>query len=132
MALPGTASHPAMTREETRALPAIKKKDCEMVADAIVNLLAEKIDARQIITKKAMENAVTVLYACGGSTNCVLHLLAIAHEADIPQSDFCIDDFDRIGKKVPILAAVSPHGKYHIVDIDEQGGLPVMMKELLV
>merc|ERR1712176_876187 len=78
------------------------------------------------------ENAVTVCYACGGSTNCVLHLLAIAYEAEIPREEFCIDDFDRVGKRVPILCNVSPHGKYHVVDIDELGGLPVIMKELLV
>ena len=84
------------------------------------------------MTARALENAVAVLYACGGSTNCVLHLLAIAHEAEIPAADFCIDDFDRIGRHVPILAACSPHGRYHVVDIDEHGGLPVLMKELLV
>lgn len=131
MALPGTASHPAMTRSETRKITEQKIKDCEACADAIVNLLDLKLRCRQIITKKAMENAVAVTYACGGSTNCVLHLLAIAHEADIPKEEFCIDDFDRVGKHVPILCNVSPHGKYHVVDIDENGGLPVIMKELL-
>ena len=131
MALPGSASHPAMTREDTRGIPADKVRDCEEAADAVVHLLATRLSARQIITKKALENAVTVLYACGGSTNAVLHLLAIAHEADIPKEDFCIDDFDRVGRHVPLLAACSPHGKFHVVDIDEQGGLPVIMKELL-
>lgn len=132
MSLPGSASHPAMTRSDTRSLTALKRKDCEDAADAIVNLLAEKIQARRIITKKSVENAVAVVYACGGSTNCVLHILAIAYEADIPVEEFCIDDFDRVGKDVPILCNVSPHGKYHVADIDELGGLPVIMKELLV
>merc|ERR1719424_354491 len=132
MALPGSASHPAMTRSDTRGLTAQKRKDCEDCADAVVNLLGLKMQCRQIITKKSLENAVSVVYLCGGSTNCVLHLLAIAYEAEIPASEFSIDDFDRVGKKVPILCNVSPHGKYHVADIDEQGGLPVIMKELLV
>jgi len=131
MAWPGSASHPAMTRSDPHSVPTAKRRDCEQAADALVSLLAARRTCRQIITKEALENAVTVLYACGGSTNCVLHLLAIAHEADIPKSQFCIDDFDRIGRHVPILAACSPHGKFHVVDIDEQGGLPVIMKELL-
>ena len=63
------------------------------------------------MTARALENAVAVLYACGGSTNCVLHLLAIAHEAGIPKADFCIDDFDRVGRHVPLLVACSPHGE---------------------
>eukprot|EP00928_Gymnodinium_smaydae_P040428 TRINITY_DN2741_c0_g2_i1.p1 TRINITY_DN2741_c0_g2~~TRINITY_DN2741_c0_g2_i1.p1 ORF type:complete len:593 (-),score=123.66 TRINITY_DN2741_c0_g2_i1:112-1890(-) len=129
LALPGSASHPAMTRSDPRSVPAAKRRDCEEAAEAVVALLKRRTTARQIITRKAMENAVAVLYACGGSTNCVLHLLAIAHEAQI---EFCIDDFDRIGKNIPILCNVSPHGKYHVCDIDEQGGLPVIMKELLV
>lgn len=132
MAWPGSASHPAMTRSDPRSVPGAKRKDCEQAADAVVALLAARLSARQIITRHALENAVAVLYACGGSTNCVMHLLAIAYEADVPAADFCIDDFDRIGRRVPILAACSPHGKFHVVDIDEHGGLPVLMKELLV
>jgi len=131
LSLPGSASHPAMTREDTFGLTADKRRDCEEVAEAVVRLLARKLSTRQIITKRSMENAVVVIYACGGSTNCVLHLLAIAYEAGIPQAEFCIEDFDRVGKHVPILAACSPHGKFHVVDIDIQGGLPVIMKELL-
>lgn len=132
MALPGSASHTAMTRDDPRSVPAAKLKDCADAADAVVNLLKLKLHCRSIITKKAMENAVSVIYACGGSTNCVLHLLAIAYEADIPPEDFSIDDFDRVGRRVPILCNVSPHGKYHVDDIDQIGGLPVIMKELLV
>ena len=128
MAWPGSASHPAMTRADPRSVPAAKRRDCEQAADAVVALLKMRLSARQIITKEALENAVAVLYACGGSTNCVLHLLAIAHEAEIPPSQFSIDDFDRVGARVPILAACSPHGRFHVVDIDEQGGLPVLMK----
>lgn len=129
MALPGTASHPAMTREDVRSVPAQKQDDCSAVAHAVMDLLRLKLRTRQIVTKMAMENAVTVTYACGGSTNCVLHLLAIAAEAEI--EDFCIEDFDRIGKHVPLLANVSPHGRYHVDDIDRVGGLPVIIKELL-
>ena len=131
MALPGSASHPAMTRDDARGITAAKRRDCADAADAVVHLLARRLRARQIITKESLENAVTVLYACGGSTNAVLHLLAIAHEAGIPKADFSIDDFDRVGRRVPLLVACSPHGKYHVVDIDEHGGLPVVMKELL-
>lgn len=131
MAWPGSASHPAMTRSDTRGLTEKKRRDCEDAAEAVVNLLAKKLTCRQIVTKKSLENAVAVIYACGGSTNCVLHLLAIAHEAGISKDDFCIDDFDRVGKHIPILAACSPHGRFHVVDIDEHGGLPVIMKELL-
>lgn len=132
MSWPGSASHPAMTRADPRSIPKDKRADCEQAVEAVINLLAKRIHCRDIITKKSIENAVTVIYALGGSTNSVLHLLAIAHEADIPKDQFCIDDFDRIGKHVPILAACSPHGKFHIVDMDDQGGLPVVMKELLI
>ena len=132
IALPGSASHPAMTRADPRAIPAAKVRDCEAAADAVVRLLHTKLTTRQIITKEALENAVAVLDACGGATHCVLHLLAIAHEAGIPREEFSIDDFDRIGARIPILVACSPHGRFHVADIDELGGLPVVMKELLL
>eukprot|EP00418_Pyrodinium_bahamense_P073147 CAMPEP_0179081420 /NCGR_PEP_ID=MMETSP0796-20121207/36659_1 /TAXON_ID=73915 /ORGANISM="Pyrodinium bahamense, Strain pbaha01" /LENGTH=628 /DNA_ID=CAMNT_0020778807 /DNA_START=55 /DNA_END=1939 /DNA_ORIENTATION=- len=132
MALPGTSSHPAMTRAEPRSVPDLKRKDCEAVVEAVFALLGLGLNCRKIITKQSMENAVAVTYACGGSSNCVLHLMAIAHEAGIPQEDFSIEDFDRVGVKVPLLVNVKPHGKYHVDDIDRVGGLPVIMKELLV
>lgn len=131
MALPGTASHPAMTRTDSRSVPQPKLDDCVAVVDAIFTLMEKQIKAREILTKEAMENAVAIVYATGGSTNAILHMLAIAHEAGIPQEDFCIQDFDRIGQRVPLLANVSPHGKYHMSDIDRVGGIPVILRELL-
>src|SRR4029453_11911488 len=83
---------------------------------------------RQIMTKEAFENAIAVVMALGGSTNAVLHLLAIAHEARV---ELELDDFNRIGAKVPHIADTKPHGKYHMVDIDRIGGVPVVMRELL-
>jgi len=131
MSLPQTGSHPAATRSDPRSLTPQKVDDCAAAAEAIFELLEKRIKTRQIITKQALENAVAVLYATGGSTNAVIHLLAIAHEAGISQSDFCIEDFQRIGEKVPLLTNVSPHGKYHMSDIDGLGGIPVIMRELL-
>ena len=88
-----------------------------------------KVHSRDIMTLKAFENALTVLYALGGSTNAVLHLLALAHEADVP---LVIDDFNRIGDRVPLVANLKPHGKYSYAgDFDSVGGLPVLMKMLL-
>jgi dihydroxy-acid dehydratase len=80
------------------------------------------------MTKEAFENAISVVMALGGSTNAVLHLLAIAHEAEVELS---LDDFDRVGRRVPHLADTKPHGRFHMVDVDRIGGLPVIMKELL-
>jgi len=80
------------------------------------------------LTRKALENAITVVYALGGSTNAILHLLAIAHEAQVPLT---IEDFNTIGGRVPLLANLSPHGPYHMSDLDALGGVPVVMKELL-
>lgn len=131
MAPPGTATHPAMTRDDPRSVPEQKRKDCEDVVDTIFSLLEKKLSARQIINRKSIENAVTVVYAVGGSTNAVLHILAIAHEAGLSPEQFSINDFHSIGQRVPLLANVSPHGRYHMSDIDDVGGLPVIMKELL-
>lgn len=131
MSLPQTSSHPAMTRSDTRGVTSQKMDDCVAVVDALFELLAKQIKTRQIVTKKALENAVAVVYATGGSTNAVLHLLAIAFEAGISQTEFCIEDIHRVGQRVPLLANVSPHGKYHMNDIDSVGGIPVIMRELL-
>ena len=87
-----------------------KVRDCVEAADALVHLLSLRLPTRSIITRAALENAVTVVYACGGSTNCVLHLLAIAHEAGIPPSEFGIDDFDRIGRCVCHVALTRTRG----------------------
>jgi dihydroxy-acid dehydratase len=96
--------------------------------EAVVEMLRKGITARDILTKEAFENAITVAMALGGSTNVVLHLLAIAHEAQV---ELTIDDFNRIGDKVPHLADMKPFGRYVMADIDRQGGIPVLMKALL-
>lgn len=131
MALPGTASHPAMTRDDARSVTQQKELDCRQTAEALFAMLEKGLTARKIITKKALENAVSVVYAVGGSTNAVLHLLAIAHEAGIPEKDFSMEDIHHVGQKVPLLANVSPHGRYHMSDIDRVGGIPIVMRELL-
>jgi dihydroxy-acid dehydratase len=96
--------------------------------EAVVNLLRLGITTRDILTKEAFENAITVAMALGGSTNVVLHLLAIAHEAEVELS---IDDFNRIGNNVPHLADMKPFGRYVMNDLDRHGGIPVLMKALL-
>ena len=91
-------------------------------------MLRQGITARQIMTREAFENAITVVMALGGSTNAVLHLLAIAREAEV---DLTIDDFNRIGDKVPHLGDLKPFGRYVMNDVDKVGGIPVVMKALL-
>jgi dihydroxy-acid dehydratase len=95
---------------------------------AVLNLLDLGITARQIMTKPAFENAIAVVMALGGSTNAVLHLLAIAHEARV---NLELDDFNKIAKRVPHLADTKPHGKYHMSDLDQIGGVPVVLAHLL-
>ena len=120
MALPGSAAPPAVDR----------RRDAYAVAsgEAVVRLVDAGTTARQIMTKQAFENAITVVMALGGSTNAVLHLLAIAHEARV---DLTYDDFTRIGSRVPHLADVKPFGRYVMTDMDRIGGVPVVMKALL-
>jgi len=120
MSLPGSAAPPAPDRRRDGFARAS--------GEAVVGLLRKGITARQIMTKEAFENAIAVVMALGGSTNAVLHLLAIAHEADV---DLSIDDFNRIGDKVPHLADVKPFGRYVMSDVDRVGGVPVVMKALL-
>src|SRR3546814_16400780 len=91
-------------------------------------MLRKGLTARQIMTMEAFENAIAVVMALGGSTNAVLHLLAIAREAEVPLT---IDDFNRIGDKVPHLADLKPFGKYVMTDVDRVGGIPMVMKALL-
>jgi dihydroxy-acid dehydratase len=93
-----------------------------------VNLIAKGITARQIMTKKAFENAISVLMAFGGSTNAILHLLAIAREAEV---DLTIDDFNAIADRVPHLGDLKPFGQFVMNDVDKVGGVPVLMKALL-
>jgi dihydroxy-acid dehydratase len=95
---------------------------------AVVNLLDLGITARMIMTKEAFENAIAVVMALGGSTNAVLHLLAIAHEARV---DLELDDFNKVAKRVPHIADMKPHGKYHMSDLDAVGGLPMVLQHLL-
>jgi dihydroxy-acid dehydratase len=95
---------------------------------AVVELLRRGITARQILTKEAFENAIAVTMAFGGSTNAVLHLLAIANEADV---ELTLDDFVRVGRRVPHLGDLKPFGRYVMTDVDRVGGVPVVMKALL-
>jgi dihydroxy-acid dehydratase len=95
---------------------------------AVLNLLDRGITARQIMTKEAFENAIAVVMALGGSTNAVLHLLAIAHEARV---ELELDDFNQVARRVPHIADTKPHGKYHMSDLDQIGGVPVVLAHLL-
>jgi dihydroxy-acid dehydratase len=120
MALPGSAAPPAPDA----------RRDAIAIAsgEAVVELLRKGITARQIMTKKAFENAITVVMALGGSTNAVLHLMAIAHEAEV---DLDLDDFNRIGDRTPHLADVKPFGRFVMTDVDRVGGVPVVLRALL-
>jgi dihydroxy-acid dehydratase len=120
LSLPGSAAPPSIDR----------RRDSYAIASgaAVVNLIRQGIRTRDILTKQAFENAITILMALGGSTNAVLHLLAIAHEARI---DLSMDDFHRVGSKVPLLGDLKPFGKYVMNDVDKIGGVPVVLKALL-
>jgi dihydroxy-acid dehydratase len=120
MSLPGTASPPAIDKR--------REIDAERAGAAVMNLAMKGIYARDIMTKKAFENAIAMVNALGGSTNAVLHILAIANEAQV---DIDLDDFNRIAAKVPHIADTKPGGKYHMTDIDRIGGVPVVLKHLL-
>ncbi len=126
MSVPGSASHPAMNR-----MGRISEKKAEDVAktvEALFNMMKKGIRTRDIMTREAFENAIVVVQALGGSTNAVLHLLALAHEADVKLS---IDDFEKIGKKVPLIGNFSPSGEYMMEHLDKIGGIPMVMKMLL-
>ena len=120
MSLPGSAAPPATDRR--------RDGYARKSGEAVVGMLRRGITARQILTKEAFENAIAVVMAFGGSTNAVLHLLAIAHEAEV---ELTMDDFSRIGAKVPHLADVKPFGQFVMKDIDRIGGIPVVMRALL-
>jgi dihydroxy-acid dehydratase len=120
MSLPGSAAPPAADRR--------RDYYAHRSGEAVVNMLRLGITTKDILTKDAFENAITVAMALGGSTNVVLHLLAIAREADV---DLTLDDFNRIGDKVPHIGDLKPFGKYVMNDVDRQGGIPVVMKALL-
>ena len=110
------------------AISADKKKDCEDAGRAVLNLLTNDIKPRDIMTREAFENAITVVIALGGSTNAVLHLLAMAHSADV---DLTLNDFTSIGKRVPMVADLKPSGKYSMAELIDIGGIQPLMKILL-
>ena len=120
MSLPGTASPPAIDSR--------RDDDARRAGEAVVNMLRLGLTPRKIMTKKAFENAIAVTSALGGSTNAVLHLLAIANEAGV---ELHLDDFNRIAAKVPHIADMKPGGKFHMSDLDRVGGVPVVLKHLL-
>ena len=120
MSLPGSASVPALDPRRPEL--------CRRTGEAAMRLLAHGVRPRDILTKQAFENGITTLVAMGGSTNGVLHLLAIAREAGVP---LALDDFDRISRRTPHLADMRPGGRYTMADLDKVGGLPILMRELL-
>ena len=120
LALPGDASIPAVDPH--------KGEECQRAGAAVLNLLERGINPRDILTRDAFENAITVAVSMGGSTNVVLHLLAIAHEAGVTLD---IDDFDRISRRTPYIADMKPGGRYVMADLHKVGGVPLVMKRLL-
>jgi len=120
LSLPGSAAPPSVDRR--RDAYAVKS------GAAVVELIRQGIRTRDILTKQAFENAITILMALGGSTNAVLHLLALAHEAKV---ELEMNDFHRVGSKVPLLGDLKPFGKYVMSDVDKVGGVPVVLRALL-
>ncbi len=120
MSVPGSAAPPSADRR--------RDQFAHRSGEAVVGLLRRGITARQIMTKEAFENAIAVVMAFGGSTNAVLHLLAIAHEAEV---DLTLEDFARVARRVPHLGDLKPFGRYVMNDVDRVGGVPVVMKALL-
>ena len=120
MSLPNSSTQAAVSDD--------KKNDCIQAGKAVVNMLSKGIKPLDIITKKSIENAYTVVCALGGSTNAILHLLAIAHSANIK---ITLADFTRIGNNTPVLADLKPSGKFFMADFIKEGGLPPLMKMLL-
>ncbi|MGA1503047.1 MAG: dihydroxy-acid dehydratase [Candidatus Nanopelagicales bacterium] len=120
MSLPGSAAPPAVDRR--------RDGYARKSGEAVVELIRQGITTRDIITRQSLENAIAVLMAFGGSTNAVLHLLAIAHEANV---ELDMEDFHRIGSKVPLLGNLKPFGRYVMSDVDRVGGVPVVMRALL-
>jgi len=126
MSIPGSASHAAVDRDNK--ISSEKRQDCLDSVKVLFNLLEKGIRARDIMTRKAFENAVVVGMALGGSTNMVLHLLALAHEAEV---NLTIDDFNNISANVPLIGDFKPFGRYVMNDLDRIGGIPMVMKMLL-
>lgn len=126
MSLPGAASNLAV--DEHNEISADKREDCLRAARAVVALLQSGLRARDIMTRKAFENALTVAWALGGSTNAVLHILALAHEAGV---ELTLADIEKITARVPLLGDFKPFGKYVMNDLHKIGGLPMVMRTLL-
>jgi len=120
LSLPGSASAPAVDRR--------REDDARRAGEAVVNMLRLGLRPSDILTKKAFENAIALTNALGGSTNAVLHLLAIANEAGVPLE---LEDFNRIAARVPHIADMKPGGKFHMTDLDRIGGVPVVLKHLM-
>ncbi|MBU6272306.1 MAG: dihydroxy-acid dehydratase [Betaproteobacteria bacterium] len=127
MMLPHGASHPADFDARSDIHPDVRAQARASV-DALYRLMAAGIRPRDIMTEKAFENAITTVYAMGGSTNVYLHLLAIAREAQVP---ITIERIQAVGERVPLIANLQPHGRYAMVSLHQLGGVPVVMKELL-
>jgi dihydroxy-acid dehydratase len=126
LSVPGSASHAAVDRRNR--ISREKRKDCADSVKALFLLLRRGIHARDVAVREAFENGIAVMMALGGSTNGVLHILALAHEARVPLE---LDDFEEIGRKVPLLGNFKPYGKYVMADLDRIGGIPMVMKSLL-
>jgi dihydroxy-acid dehydratase len=126
MSLPGASSNLAV--DQGNQVSADKREDCRRAARAVIALLDSGLKARDIMTRKAFENALTVAWALGGSTNAVLHLLALAHEAGVALT---LDDIEQVTSKVPLLGNFKPFGQYVMNDLHRIGGLPMVMKTLL-
>lgn len=120
MSLPGSSSQDAVSES--------KKDDCVSAGEAIMNLLESDIKPSDIMTREAFENAITVVIALGGSTNAVLHLLAIAHSIGV---ELELDDFTKIGKETPVLADLKPFGRHYMSELNANGGIQPLMKLLL-
>ena len=120
MSLPNSSSNPALSKD--------KQKECAEIGTAIKNLLEKDIKPKDIMTRKAFENAITVVMVLGGSTNAVLHLIAMAKSVDVKLSQ---DDFQTISNRIPVLADFKPSGKYLMEDLHKYGGVPAVMKYLL-
>ncbi|MGH8288125.1 MAG: dihydroxy-acid dehydratase [Steroidobacteraceae bacterium] len=120
LSLPGSSAQEAVSTE--------KRTDCRRAGEAVVSLVKQGIRPRDILTRKAFENAITMVIALGGSTNAVLHLLAIAHESQVKLR---LDDFTRIGRRVPVLADLRPSGRYLMAELVAIGGITPLMKMLL-
>eukprot|EP00188_Purpureofilum_apyrenoidigerum_P002213 Plantae.Rhodophyta-Purpureofilum_apyrenoidigerum.ctg23465.p1 GENE.Plantae.Rhodophyta-Purpureofilum_apyrenoidigerum.ctg23465~~Plantae.Rhodophyta-Purpureofilum_apyrenoidigerum.ctg23465.p1 ORF type:complete len:402 (+),score=68.41 Plantae.Rhodophyta-Purpureofilum_apyrenoidigerum.ctg23465:110-1207(+) len=126
MSVPYSAAHTAVKGDNS--LSKDKVDDCRKSVHALFHCLENNITSRKICTRKSFENGITIMMALGGSTNAVLHLLALAREAEVELS---IDDFNTIGEKVPLIGDFKPFGKYVMADLEKIGGVPMVMKHLL-